>query len=149
MNDIIVRDNLTLTDIASNPEAYPEEVVAAGLDVIKFFKSALRDYEQNLSGNIIRRMQHDNATKLPFIDTRGQEKILTIKKGSMKPNSGIKNFEEYIIKSGFAPEQLGEYKFTIFSWKDIKEIRKQGGDVQLLCDELYKEGQSSIVIEEK
>ena len=149
MNDIIIRDNLTIADIGSNPGAYPEEVLAAGFDVIKNIESQLRNYKQNITGNMIHRMTEDNATKLPFIGVDGKEKILTLKKSAMKPNPAIKDPEMYIQMNGFAPSEFGEYKFTLCGWKDIKEKRKVGGNMQLLCDELYKEVQPSIIIEEK
>ena len=147
--DIIVKEGLTLIDIARNPDSFPEEVIGAGLDVLKEFKAQIRDFEQTMTANIIRRMQTENATKLPFIGVDGKEKILTIKKGAMKLNPAIKNWEDYITQAGFTPDMLGEYKFSPLGWKDIKEIRKQGGNIQLVCDEMYKEGQPSIVIEEK
>ena len=147
--DIIVKEGLTLIDIARNPDSFPEEVIGAGLDVLKEFKAQIRDFEQTMTANIIRRMQTENATKLPFIGVDGREKILTVKKGAMKLNPAIKNWEDYITQAGFTPDMLGEYKFSPLGWKDIKEIRKQGGNIQLLCDEMYREGQPSIVIEEK
>ena len=64
----------------------------------------------------------------------------------MKINSSIKDIEEYIKKSGLAPEQIGEYKFTPFSWGKCKEIRKMGGSLQLVIDELYQEGTPSLTV---
>ena len=147
--DIIVKEGLSINDLLANLNTMPEEVIAAGLDVIKNIETKLKDHKQAMSANLIRRMEHDNATKLPFIGVDGKEKVLTLKKGAMKLNPAIKNYEDYISAAGFTPGMLGEYKFTPLGWKDIKEIRKQGGNVQLVCDEMYKEGQPSLVIEEK
>ena len=147
--DIIVKEGLSINDILMNMDNFPEEVVAAGLDVLGNMEKQIRDKKQTMNANLIRRLQEENATKLPFIGVDGKEKVLTVKKGSMKLNPGIKNWEEFITQAGFTPDMLGEYKFSPLGWKDIKEIRKQGGNIQLLCDEMYREGQPSIVIEEK
>ncbi len=149
MNDIAINviGNLTLNDIGANPNDYPEEVVAAGFDVIREMESKIREYKQNITGCLLRRMGQDNATKLIFLDVKGNKKTLTIKKGAMKLNTAIKNPEEFIRKSGFEPEMLGSYKFVPHSWGEIKEVRKQGGELQVLCDELYKEGQPSLQVD--
>ncbi|GEM_PF-3226074 len=149
MNDMVINviGNLTLDDLGSAPNDYPEEAVAAGFDVIRQMEGKLKEYKQNITGNLLRRMDQDNATKLIFLDVKGNKKTLTVKKGAMKLNSAIKNPEEYIKKSGFEPEMLGSYKFVPFTWGEIKEVRKQGGELQVLCDELYKEGQPSLTVE--
>jgi len=41
---------------------------------------------------------------------------------------------------------MGETVFVPHSWGKMKEIRKQGADVQLLIDELYVAGNPSIEI---
>ncbi len=148
MQDIITKisDNLTLNEVGLNPNAYPEEVAAAGFDVVKEIEAQLKIYKQNIGASLMNRMNNDNATKLLFVDVKGNQKTLTLKKGSMKLNSSIKNYEEYIKKSGYMPEMLGEYLFEPFSWGKIKEIRKQGGELQVLCDEIYQEGNPSIEI---
>ena len=138
---------LTLTELGNNPNNYPEEVVAAGFDVIKDIEAQLRIYKQNMTANMIHRMNKDNATKLKFINTRGEERTLTLKKGSMKLNTDIKDYDKYIEKAGFVPEMLGKMIFQPFPWKEMKEIRKQGGELQVLIDEIYKEGQPSLTIE--
>ena len=144
---IPIEGSLTLHELGNNPNTYPEEVVAAGLDVIKNMEAQLREYKQNMTANMIARMNNDNATKLKFINTRGEERTLTLKKGSMKLNTDIKDYDKYIEKAGFVPEMLGKMIFQPFPWKEMKEIRKQGGELQVLVDELYKEGQPSLTVE--
>ena len=144
---IPIEGTLTLAELGNNPNTYPEEVVAAGLDVIKNIKAQLKYYEQNMSVNLAGRMIKDNATKLIFIGTDGKEHTLTLKKGSMKLNTDIKDYDKYIERAGFVPEQLGRMIFQPFPWKDMKEKRKQGGELQVLIDELYKEGQPSLTVE--
>ncbi|PKL19544.1 MAG: hypothetical protein CVV49_00475 [Spirochaetae bacterium HGW-Spirochaetae-5] len=139
-------NNVTLSDLGNNPNTFPEEVICAGLDVIKDIKLKLREIEQNMTANLINRMREDNATKIRFINPRGEERTLTLKNASPKLNGDIKDPEVFIRNSGFIPEALGEYKFVPFSWGKIKELRKQGGNIQLVCDELYKAGQPSIEI---
>ena len=123
---IPIEGNLTLHELGNNPNTYPEE---------------------NMTANIIRRMDNDNATKLKFINTKGEEKTLTLKKGSMKLNKDIKDYDKYIEKAGYVPEMLGKMIFQPFPWKEMKEIRKQGGELQVLVDEIYKEGQPSLTVE--
>lgn len=139
--------NVTLTELGTNPNTFPEEVVAAGFDLIKELEAKLRFYKQNMTANMIHRMNNDNATKLKFINTRGEERTLTLKKGSMKLNTDIKDYDKYIEKAGFVPEMLGKMIFQPFPWKEMKEIRKQGGELQVLVDEIYKEGQPSLTVE--
>ena len=139
--------NVTLQEIGTNPNTYPEEVVAAAFETIKQFESVLKEYKQNISANMIARMNKDNATKIIFLDTKGNQRTLTLKKGSMKLNPDIKDYDKYIEKAGFIPESLGKMIFQPFPWKDMKEIRKQGGELQVLVDEIYKEGNPTLVIE--
>ena len=139
--------NVTLQEIGTNPNTYPEEVVAAAFDTIKQFESVLKEYKQNISANMIARMNKDNATKIIFLDTKGNQRTLTLKKGSMKLNPDIKDYDKYIEKAGFVPEMLGKMIFQPFPWKEMKEIRKQGGDIQVLIDEIYKEGTPSLTVD--
>lgn len=139
--------NVTLQEIGTNPNTYPEEVVAAAFETIKQFESVLKEYKQNISANMIARMNKDNATKIIFLDTKGNQRTLTLKKGSMKLNPDIKDYDKYIEKAGFIPESLGKMIFQPFPWKDMKEMRKQGGDIQVLIDEIYKEGTPSLTID--
>ena len=144
---IPIEGTLTLTELGTNPNTYPEEVVAAGLDVIQVMEAQLRFYKQNMTANMIHRMNNDNATKLKFVNTQGEEKTLTLKKGSMKLNKDIKDYDKYIEKAGYVPEMLGKMIFQPYPWKEMKEIRKQGGELQVLIDEIYKEGQPSLTVE--
>ena len=139
--------NVTLQEIGTNPNTYPEEVVAAAFETIKQFESVLKEYKQNISANMIARMNKDNATKIIFLDTKGNQRTLTLKKGSMKLNPDIKDYDKYIEKAGFIPESLGKMIFQPFPWKDMKEMRKQGGDIQVLIDEIYKEGTPSLTVD--
>lgn len=148
MNDIsqITIQNVTLATIGSDPNTYPEEVVCAALDTLTEMERVLRLYKQNITANLLNRMRHDNATKIQFIDTKGAERMATMKLGTKKLNPAIKDPEEFIRQSGFQPEQFGEYKYVPAGWSVFKEKRKLGGDVQLLCDEMYIEGTPGIEI---
>ena len=139
---------MTVHEICTSPDNYPEEVVAAAFDALKDIKSQLREYETNISGNMIRRMREDNATKIPFINVKGEQKYLTLKKGAMKVNPTIKDIEAFIIKTGLAPKMLGEHKFVPHSWGKCKELRKMGGDLQVVIDEIYIEGAPSLTVTE-
>lgn len=148
MNDVtqITIQNVTLATIGSDPNTYPEEVVCAAMDTIIEMERVLRMYKQNMTANLIGRMRKDNATKIVFISTTGAERIATLKPGTKKLNPAIKDPEEFIRRGNFPPEQFGEYKFVPYGWSVIKEKRKLGGDVQLMCDELYVEGTPGIDI---
>jgi len=78
-NDVIVIGNLTLPEIANDPGSYPAEVKAASLEVIKILKSQLREMEIAISSNVINEMILDNASKIPFINNKGEEHCLTLK----------------------------------------------------------------------
>lgn len=137
-----------INEICANPDSYPEEVVAAAFDALVLIKKQIRENEINLSANMIRRMREKNATKTPFMNIQGEKKFLTLKKGAMKIDPAIKDIEEYIKKSGLAPEMLGEYKFTPHSWGKCKETRKMGGNLQLVIDKIYVEGAPSLTVTE-
>jgi len=139
---------MSIQEICTRPDQYPDEVVAAAFDALKEIKSQIRDYEVNISGNMIRRMREDNATKIPFVGVDGERKFLTLKKGAMKVNPAIRNIEEYINQAGLTPEMIGDYKYTLFSWGKLKESRKMGGDLQLIIDEIYIEGTPSLTVTE-
>lgn len=139
-------ENVTLEDIGNDPNTYPEEVIGAALDVMINMERRIRELKGNMTANILARMQKDNATKLLFCDTKGEEKTLTIKNATPKLNPAIKDVEAFIVKSGFAPAMLGEVKFVPYGWSVMKEKRKQGADIQLLIDELYVAGNPSIEI---
>lgn len=137
---------MTINEICASPDLYPEEVVAAAFDALNTIKKQIRENEISLSANMIRRMREDNATKIPFVNVRGEKKFLTLKKGAMKLNPAIKDYEEYIKQHGMFPEMIGEYKFVPHAWGKCKETRKMGGDLQLIIDEIYIEGQPSITV---
>jgi hypothetical protein len=139
---------MTVNEICANPDSYPEEVVAAAFDALNVIKKQIRENEVNLSANMIRRMREDNATKIPFINVKGEQKYLTLKKGAMKVNPTIKDIEAFIIKTGLAPKMLGEHKFVPHSWGKCKELRKMGGDLQVVIDEIYIEGSPSLTVTE-
>jgi hypothetical protein len=139
-------ENVTLEMIATNPNNFPEEVIGASLDVIIEMERKLREIKSAISFNIIGRMQKDNATKMQFVSTHGESKMLTLKPATPKLNGNIKDIEEFIVKSGFAPQMLGEFKFVPHSWGKMKEIRKQGSDIQVVIDEMYVAGNPSIEI---
>jgi len=142
--DIIVKDNLTLADVANNPGAFPAEVKAVSLEVVKKIKQQLREMEIAISGNVIEEMKTDNASKILFLSVDGSEKTLTLKSAPKKLNPAIKNYEDYLITNGFP--NLLETKIVPISWSNAKEIRKQGSKVQEVIDYLYVEGQQSIEI---
>ena len=146
MNELVTVNNITLKEIGTNPDAYQEEVVCAALDTMQNVERTLKFFKQNIIANIHRRMQQNNATKIIFINEKREKKTATLKAATPKLNPVIRNPEEYIRLSGFEPGQLGEYKYTPYSWGKIKEIRKLGGELQVLCDELYAPGQPGIDI---
>jgi len=143
-NEILVKDGITLFDIASNPNNYPSELKTYSLETIKLLKSQLRDIEIAISSNVINEMILENATKLLFVGMDGQEKTLTLKSGTKKLNTSIKNYEDYLITSGFP--NLLETKVVPLQWSACKEIRKQGNEIQRVIDHLYVDSDNKIEI---
>jgi len=74
----------------------------------------------------------------------GQEKTLTLKSGTKKLNTSIKNYEDYLITSGFP--NLLETKVVPLQWSACKEIRKQGNEIQRVIDHLYVDSDNKIEI---
>jgi len=141
-----VFDNVTILDVLNNPNNYPEETICKVIDLVSDMSRSLKEAKENLTGNLIRRMREDNATKRLFYNSLGVQKTATLKTTTPTLNKAIKNIEGFIKNAGFEPEQLGEYKFVPHGWSIMKEIRKQGGDIQVLCDELYPEGSPTLEI---
>jgi Cdc6-like AAA superfamily ATPase len=145
-NELIVKDGITLIDVANNPNAYPAELKAYSLETIKMLKSQLREIEIAISSNVINELVIDHATKLLFVGSDGTEKTLTLKSAPKKLNANIKNFEQYVIDNGFAHSQLCDIKCVPKSWSEMKELRKQGGAIQEVIDKIYIDGTPGIEI---
>jgi hypothetical protein len=143
-NELIVKDGITLIDVAKNPNNYPAELKAYSLETIKMLKSQLREIEIAISSNVINELVIDHATKLLFIGMDGAEKTLTLKSAPKKVNPNIKNVEQFVIENGFP--NLIETKIVPISWSECKELRKQGGQIQTIIDQLYVEGVQTVEI---
>jgi hypothetical protein len=139
-----IENNLTLLDIAKNPAAYQPEVKAAALSTLKQMKAQIRDIEIMIASNVIHEMVQENATKILFKDTAGEDHTLTLKSAPKKLNPGIKTVEEFAIENGFP--NLIETKVIPVSWSECKELRKQGGKIQEVIDRLYIEGSPTVEI---
>jgi len=86
----------------------------------------------------------ENATKIIFKDTHGEDHTLTLKSAPKKVNPNIKNVEQFVIDNGFP--NLIETKIVPISWSECKELRKQGGQIQTVIDQLYVEGVQTVEI---
>jgi hypothetical protein len=139
-----IDNNLTLLDIANNPAAFQPEVKAAALSTLKQMKAQIREIEIAISGNVIQEMILENATKIMFKDTHGEDHTLTLKSAPKKVNPNIKNVEQFVIDNGFP--NLIETKIVPISWSECKELRKQGGQIQSVIDQLYVEGVQTVEI---
>ena len=150
MNDLLSIDfgvqGQTLKDVMMNPEKYPVEIQAAYYDAIKAAKAQLREAEQILEEHILKVMADDNATKLIFKGVDGRELVATKKKGAVKCEA--KDADKIMKQHGFQEGMIGSYEFKT-SWSKAKEARKLGGDIQVIIDDLFKEGKETITIDEK
>jgi hypothetical protein len=142
--DLTVKGQLTLPDVANNPSAYPAEVKAASLEVIKLLKNQLREMEIAISSNVINEMILDNASKIPFINNQGESHTLTLKSAPKKLNPSIKDYEIFAVESGYP--NLLQTKVYPISWSEAKELRKMGGPIQQVIDKLYVEGNQTVEI---
>ena len=147
MNELTVQvQGVTLRDMASNPTQYNDETLAAGIEVIKRIEAQTREMKAAISAVLIGKMQEDNATKLLFLDVDGAERTATLKTPPKEINKKIGDVSLFVEQNGFKPEMFGNYEYVPHKWSVIKELRKQGGNVQLVCDELYVDGKPSIDI---
>jgi hypothetical protein len=133
----------TLQDVIMNPDKYPIELQAAYMDVVNSMSKQIREAKKILEAHIRKQMADDNATKLLFKSIDGRELWATLKKGSMECEA--KNADEIMKEHGFQPTVIGNYEFKP-SWTKAKEVRKQGGDIQVVIDDLFKESKESIII---
>jgi hypothetical protein len=134
---------IDIIDIAMRPDMYPDEAKGMALDEIKKVYNQISQFKMMLEGHIINKMKMENASKLVFIGTDGNEKIMKLKKGSMTPD---KNAENKYKNAGFEPLEIGEFVFKP-SWVKAKEARKFGGEKQTIIDEIFQEGKPSLIIE--
>ena len=135
----------TLRAICDNPSAYPEEMISAAIVVVKDMASQIREARTHLEGVLIEKMKTENATKLKFIGVDGRDYTATMKAGSMECDD--KSADVTYQNEGFDPLEIGSYVFKP-SWSKAKEVRKLGGNKQLLIDEFFKPGKPSVDIKE-
>lgn len=150
MNDLLSVDfgikGQTLQDVIMRPENYPVEIVAAYMDAVLAVSAQIRQARMILEAHLLNKMADDNATKLIFKSITGLEMIATKKSGPIKCET--KNADEVIKAAGFDPLTIGNYKFDP-SWTKAKEIRKLGGDIQKIIDELFIKKNDTISITQK
>ena len=140
-NNVPAKIEYDLEFIAKNVRNLPEEVVCAALEYGKTKASQIREINTLLEGVIIEKMKADNATKMVFKNTAGQEMIATLKTGSVKCDA--KDPDITYQEQGFDPLEIGEYVFKP-SWSRAKEARKLGGNKQIAIDNLFKPGKDTI-----
>jgi len=145
MNIIQSVNGVNLNDVIERPDAYPEEVLGAAIDVITDMSRQIREAKLRLEMHIIGKMKADNSTKLIFIGNDGNKKLITLKSGPVQCES--KDGDMIYKRHGFDPLEIGEYIFKP-SWSKAKEARKFGGDKQVVIDDLFKNGKESITISE-
>lgn len=136
----------TLADVMMNPDNYPDEILAAYVDVTIAMSAQIREARTIIEANLLKRMNDDNATKMMFKGIDGRDLVATRKKGAVKCEA--KDADEQVKAHGFDPLMIGDYKFSP-SWSKAKEARKLGGDMQIIIDDMFKEGRESITITEK
>ncbi len=147
MNDLLSIDfgikGQTLKDVIMRPDNYPVEIVAAYMDAILAVSAQIREARIILEAHLLNKMAVEGATKLLFKSIDGRAMIATRKNGPVKCE--IKNADEVIKDAGFDPLIIGNYKFDP-SWTKAKEIRKLGGDIQKIVDELFIKKNDTISI---
>ena len=128
-----------IKDVLKNIKNYLDnpEIISACLDVLSTMLKQVKEAKMLLEGNIIKKMESDNATKLNFIDTSGNSKNIVLSVQPPKCNLKSTGIEKKIKANGFDPCQLGQYEYKLMNWSVAKELRKQGGEIQILIDDLY------------
>ncbi len=135
---------LKISEIIKNPDNYDVELCGTVFDLIKDMSRQLYEAQKRIEGRILTEMEHDEATKLRYINVSGEEKTITVKEGSLK--EGTKDPEQVIKDNGYDPNQFGSYVFKLNSWSKLKEKRKLGGDLKALIDLLFTRGKKSLTI---
>jgi hypothetical protein len=150
MNDLLAIDfgvqGQSLKDVMMHPQEFPDEILAAYIDVTMAMSAQLREAKIIIEANLLKRMETDNATKMNFKSIDGRELVATRKSGAMRCEA--KDVDGIMKAHGFQPTVIGNYEFKP-SWQKAKEVRKQGGDIQLVIDEIFKAQKESIFISEK
>ena len=146
MNELTEKRNETLLDVATDPNAYEIEEVGTALNLVKDLSRQLYEKKTMLEGNIIARMQKDNATKLTTLSVDGRDVVITLKAGSMTADA--RTVENEYSEGGYDPKEIGEYVFKP-SWSKAKEARKTGGRKQEIIDKVFESGKQSLDIKYK
>jgi len=144
--DIIEIDK-TIWDAIENPEKHEIEVCSTSLDILKDVSKHLYGLQKNIEARIMDEMEKEEATKLNFLNTKGDRKVLTLKPGPMK--QGVENAEDVIKEEGFDPNEFGSYVYKLTSWSEMKEMQKLGGEVKNLVEKLYVRGKKTLTIGDK
>lgn len=142
----ILKISKSLQDVIENPEDYEIEICATSLGLLKDINRKLYEYQKNLEARIIQEMEKDEATKLKYVNTIGEEMILTLKPGSMK--QAVDNADEVIREHGFDPNEFGDYQYKLLTWSKLKNAEKLGGEIKKLINKLYVRGKKTLVIGE-
>ena len=129
-------------DILENPDNYPEEVIAAGIDSIRSLVRQVYDAKRRLEKNLIDRMTEDEATKMCFIDAQGEAKEITLSKGAMNADKALENAYR---QAGFNCEEIGDYVFKP-SWLKSKKALKFGGNKKKIIETYFQEGPKTLKI---
>ena len=146
MNELTHVQGMDLAEVVKNPALFPEETVAAALDFIKRVAGQWYENKMRLENYLINEMEKENASKIIFVTTDGNEAVATLKAGTTKCD--VRAADDIYKEQGFDPLEIGEYVFKP-SWTKAKEARKFGGEKQLVIDELFKPGRASLTITEK
>ena len=133
-----------LQELMNNFEKLPIELKAVTLESITRISSQLREYKLKAEALLVAEMEAQGATKAPFIDYTGNERMATLRAGSVSCTE--KEIDTLYEKSGFQPIEIGEYVFKP-SWSKAKEARKFGGAKKDLIDKYFKPGKSYIKID--
>lgn len=134
---------IKIRDILQHPGDYPEEIVVVALQQTKDVLSNLSECKKRLEGNLIARMEEDDATNIVFKDINGNDRRAVLKSG--KVDCSVKDADIKYSEKGFDPKEIGEWIFKP-SWTKAKEAKKLGGLKKAIIEKLFKEGPKGVTI---
>ena len=142
-------NDIDINDIVKCPDNYPTELKSVVLENLKIYSRQLYGHIQNLSGNLMKEMKTDEATKIQYINQKNETMFVTLKNGSYECKFKPDEIERIIKDAGFDPIELGEYVYQLHSWSALKSKVKLGGAIKDLIEKLYLRGKKSLSIGDK
>lgn len=143
-------NNIFESDIKSiimNPHEFEIEICGTAYDVLSEMIAQLKSMQIAMKSRIINEMETEEATKLHYLNTDGEQKTITLKNPTPKCDLKIEEIKKIIEENNFDISQFGSMEYKLCSWSDAKKMRKTGGTMKKIIDKLFTSKNKYLIIE--